>query len=232
MATAFVILFEGRSGSSHLTSLLNSHPNMRARPEELVKIKQRGEGAQEQIDWVLRSLEAPPNSPLQAVGFKTKLRDVIDRDAFTSALHDRRARILHLERQNLVKLAVSSINAARLAKSTGKYNLLKDTDRLPAAPIDVDELRTNITRRAEWQDMLRAYLESIELPILHLTYEGLLAGETRTLGRVFSFLDVPSAPVSSPILKNTPDDLRQAVSNFDELRSHFVGTPFEAMFDS
>ena len=33
------------------------------------------------------------------------------------------------------------------------------------------------------------------------------------------------------VRKNINDDLREAVSNFDELRSHYVGTPYEQMFD-
>ena len=33
------------------------------------------------------------------------------------------------------------------------------------------------------------------------------------------------------VRKNTNDDLREAVSNFDELRSHYIGTPYEQMFD-
>ncbi len=32
-------------------------------------------------------------------------------------------------------------------------------------------------------------------------------------------------------IKNTSDDLRKVIMNFDELRSHYIGTPFELMFD-
>jgi hypothetical protein len=38
-------------------------------------------------------------------------------------------------------------------------------------------------------------------------------------------------PLESRTLKHTNDDLRQVILNFDELRSDYVGTPYECMFD-
>jgi hypothetical protein len=38
-------------------------------------------------------------------------------------------------------------------------------------------------------------------------------------------------PARARVLKNTHDDLRLAVRNFDELRARYAGTRFEAMFD-
>ena len=32
-------------------------------------------------------------------------------------------------------------------------------------------------------------------------------------------------------VKVTSDDLRESIENFDDLREHYVGTEYEAMFD-
>src|ERR687891_188288 len=97
----FVILFEGRTGSSHLTQLLNSHRYIRARGEELKAAGERG-GADGQIDWVRKNLSLPRLSRIRAVGFKTKLRVVIDRHAFADTLRDLSPKIIHMTRRNVI----------------------------------------------------------------------------------------------------------------------------------
>jgi hypothetical protein len=44
-------------------------------------------------------------------------------------------------------------------------------------------------------------------------------------------LGVRSEPVQGAFIKNTSDDLREAVSNIDQLRFYYIGTPYEQMFD-
>jgi hypothetical protein len=59
----------------------------------------------------------------------------------------------------------------------------------------------------------------------------LLDDQRATLECVFSFLGVQYHPVQGRSIKNTNDNLREVVSNFDELLSYYVGTPYEQMFD-
>lgn len=230
MSAAFVILFEGRAGSTHLTKLLDSHPRIRAQREVLGGLKNRNKGSAAQLEWVDGALIAPPDGTLDAVGFKTKLRDVIDQAAFADVLMRHDARIVHLERQNLVKQALSGINAQKLARATGRYNLFDEADRLPPQHVDPEELRNNLLRREQWQEDLRAFLEQHALPTLHITYEALLADEPSIVRDVLQFLGVRPARLRSPVLKATSDNLREAVLNFDELVASFAGTRYEAMF--
>ena len=46
-----------------------------------------------------------------------------------------------------------------------------------------------------------------------------------------TFLTGRSRQVQGGTLKNTGDDLRSAVLNFDDLRRRYAGTRCEAMFD-
>ena len=68
----FVILFEGRTGSSYLISSLDSHPKVRAFGEVLVASKSVGHEAQaKRTKEILTTTFFSRN---KAIGFKTKLR--------------------------------------------------------------------------------------------------------------------------------------------------------------
>jgi hypothetical protein len=64
-----------------------------------------------------------------------------------------------------------------------------------------------------------------------VVYEDLVLHRQRALKEVCRFLRLRYRPLTSPLEKNTSDGLREAVANFDELRSRYVGTRYEAMFD-
>ena len=74
-------------------------------------------------------------------------------------------------------------------------------------------------------------IQNLELPVLHLQYEQLLVEPQATIDRIFSFLGVQSVEFHSELKKNTSDNLRDVVENFDELKERYVGTQFEHMFD-
>jgi hypothetical protein len=74
-------------------------------------------------------------------------------------------------------------------------------------------------------------MSSLGRPTLQLYYEDMLRDETAFMGRVFDFLNVTPRAVKGKTLKNTSDDLREAVPNFDVLRARYIGTRYEAMFD-
>jgi hypothetical protein len=64
-----------------------------------------------------------------------------------------------------------------------------------------------------------------------LFYEDLLEDEPGFVRRTLEFLNCTNLPLNSMTLKNTNDDLREAVVNFDELRAAYAGTRYESMFD-
>jgi hypothetical protein len=66
---------------------------------------------------------------------------------------------------------------------------------------------------------------------LRLSYEDLLEDPTDFVRRALAFLDAGIQPTVGATLKNTADDLRHAITNFDQLRARYVGTKYEQMFD-
>jgi hypothetical protein len=224
----YVLFFIGRTGSTYLTQALSSHPEIApgAEWEPLV-----GKDSNQQLQAVRTLLTHPPYGYHPAVGFKTKLKVVENPERLARLLKELGARIIILQRHNSIKHVVSLLNAHRIHDATGYWNLYKTEDRLPPATIDVAEFDRKLEQVEEEKRELETYANNLDLPTLFLYYEDMLVDQRAILDRVFSFLGVRFEPTQSKCHKNTNDDLREAVSNFDELRSHYVGTPYEQMFD-
>lgn len=227
----YVILFIERDGSTYLTSLLTAHPDIQGVYERLAVLKQQGASAAEQLGWARSFLQPPLVGRAAAIGFKTKLVDVLDQAGFARLLQEKRCRIIQMQRRNHVKAVVSRINARRLHEASGNWNLYKESDRMPPSAMDLGEFDQYLQERAQADQELNAYVQRLGLPTLKLVYEDLLRDREATLRSVFSFLRVRYIALTAKTLKNTSDDLRDAILNFDELKNHYQGTAYAAMFD-
>jgi LPS sulfotransferase NodH len=217
--TRFVILFPGRTGSSFLVSCLSSHPEVIAEGERLVR-----QSASWQRDWIDGLFGAPRKAPVRAVGFKTKLKDVADRDGFARELARHEVRLVTMARRNLVKLAVSTLNARRIHAATGRWNNAADAPPLGPLEAGVEEIAAMVDRCEREQREVLAFAESLARPTLHLDYEDLLVDRDAWLRRATDFLEVSPLPLASTVGKATDDDLRAALARYDEVRDHFAAT--------
>lgn len=223
-----MILFPGRAGSTYLNSILDQHPAIAMKGEVLGGIRKQGAAAQ--LEWTHRYLRGRVLARARAVGFKTKLRDVLDLDGFASELRSFDARMIELGRANDVKHAVSRINARRLHEITGRWNRLPDDPKLEPIAIAPADLEHHLRKAEEEKAAIHDFVASLGLPSLVLQYEDLLFDLQPTLARLFGFLGVPEISIAGRTQKNTADDLTRAVTNVDELRAHFAGTRYEDMF--
>jgi len=223
------MLFVERSGSTHLSTLLASHPDVLALREEFSQMAQRGEDGEAQLSWAKEFLTPPAVGRYAARGFKTKLVDIPDQERFGEILRDCSGRIVDLRRRNTLKGAVSTINAARLHESTGNWNLLNKGDRQPPFEVDIAELETLMEERENWDRELDDYVKQLALPTLPVMYEDLLHDEQDVLAGVFAFLGVSPKPLEQKTYKNTSDDLSQVIVNFDQVRERYAGTKYEEM---
>ncbi len=226
----FVILFVERAGSTYLVTALKSHPEVRAVTEKFDAMREEGKGAAEQLSWAREFLTPPWFGPHRAIGFKTKLVDVLDHEGFAQLLRHHNCRVIRLQRHNTIKAVVSTLNARRQWKTSGNWNLLKESHRLPAFSVDLAEFDVLLKQREKMDRELGDYIKQLELPTLSLQYEDLLHNRDKFLNQVFDFLGVSVRPVEGMTLKNTKDDLREAILNFEELRKRYDGTPYEPMF--
>src|ERR687896_159339 len=139
----FVILFMGRSGSTYLIGTLASHPEIVAKWEGVVGSKDDGDA---QLKRARKFLTQPPHGRYIAVGFKSKLGEVEDREGFATLLREVGARIILLGRRNSVKHVVSRVNSEQIYNATGYWNLWNEEDRLPPSTIDVADFDRRLER--------------------------------------------------------------------------------------
>jgi len=227
----FVILFVERAGSTYLTTALKSHPGVLALTEKLGALRDEGKGAEEQLEWTRTFFAAPLLGRHRVIGFKTKLIDVLDPEGFARLLQQHRCRIIQMRRRNAVKGVVSTLNARRQWQASGNWNLLSESTRQPAFVVDPAEFDSLLQEREQLDRDLVQYTERLHLPTLELFYEDLLVDEQTFVAQALNFLDIRHRPLPGATLKNTGDDLRQAILNFDELRTRYAGTDYESMFD-
>jgi hypothetical protein len=211
--------------------MLKEHPDIQAGFEKFAVLKQQGLGGKEQLEWLEGYLTPPWIGKKAALGFKTKLVDVLDMDGFTQLLKEKHCHIVQMRRRNMVKAVVSRINARRLYEASGNWNLYKESDRLPPLAIDYEEFDQFLLERKQADQALDAYVSGLDLPKIKVDYEDLLVNREKIMQNLFAFIKVRPQQLQGKTLKNTQDDLREVVLNFDDLRARYAGTAYEPMFD-
>lgn len=214
---SFVILFPGRTGSSWLVSALEGHPRIDVRGEILV-----GLDAARQRRLIEERLGT--GSPTTRVrGFKTKLKDVADLDGLRATIGDR-VRVVHMQRRDLLRLAISTVNARRLHRSTGRWNRSDGVRELPPLEIDVGVMIETIDACAAAVERLGTFVASLAAPVLEVDYAEVLESPSELLQRVQRHVGVEPRSLRSAVLKNTGTDLHTAIANFDRFAGELSRT--------
>ena len=225
----FVILFEGRTASTFIAEKLNSHSLIKAHKEILGPL--RNDPPYAQIKAARKVLKRKCINSHKAVGFKTKLRVINDPVGFAEVLHELNVKIIHMKRKNIVKTALSEIFSNMLKKERNNYNIYNENHKLGTVYVDFKDFNWTLHLREDLNSKLEDYVSRLNLPVLSIYYENILLDLEGTLKTIFDFIDVPYEKTSSEMVKHTNDNLREAISNFDELKSHYLHTKYEDMFD-
>jgi hypothetical protein len=247
----FMIMFEGRNGSSQLVSLLNAHPNILCYPEIAVSLD--SEVQIELIKAVAGGRDLRPLTPyaaddtfypqgfakkweagaFQAVGFKTKVADLKNIVGAIDALENARYHVIYLKRSNPLKAVLSWINGRRIADKTNQWNARAPGDIDGPIQVNMDDFRNGLRHRQLLESLHRWFFDNYRGRKMTVAYEDMLADQAAFLGRVTGFLGsqcVASAFVGS-FLKSTPDSLRKAVANYDDLEREYRNTEFARFLD-
>jgi hypothetical protein len=235
----FCIVTAGRTGSTWLRLLLDSHPDITCHGEvfgeNLSTLAATGsdahhgllaERAADPHGFLVRRVFAP--SRCRAVGFKVLNRQLTQRwPSLLDALRgEPGVRIVHLVRRNLLKRFVSEYfvgtvthrHSARSSEATADVRPI----RIPVESILADLS----TVRREVDAMREAFRQH---PMHEIAYEDCVSDPERALGGLLGFLGAAPAPLDADIRKLLPDDLGMLVENLDELATALRGGPFEPM---
>ena len=134
MVNKYVLFLVGRVGSTYLTTLLNSHPDILALSEEIKDFDKTV-----QLDWTRKFLTPPLVSTSGVRGFNVKLVHIGAPPEFADLLREQGCKIIHMVRRNRIKAVVSRINGNRLYEKTGMWGLFDETNRLPSFEIDLNQ---------------------------------------------------------------------------------------------
>ena len=223
----FILLFQGRTGSSYLMDALNRHSGIFADGEILANYS----NSEPQLNRLLKFYSQNDTKKAVACGFKTKLRDIRDKVEFKKLLENEGIRVIYLERKNVIKTVVSKFNAYRLNNLKGVWNITDGKDRISKEAIDVNEFNKWLSGTLNYKEELEEFVSKLELSLLYLYYEDLMLDESGVFNKIFNFLGVGFEDIKGRFIKYTDDDLKKSLVNFDELKRHYKGTVFENMFD-
>ncbi len=222
----FVILCLGRTGSTHLVSLLDSHPQIRCFGELFT----HHEGTLDEA-YVTSSQSDPQDyvdhltAPLteSAVGFKLPLSSIRAHPDALGLLEPRDLRMVRLCRLNLLALFVSRrlLASTRVPQSTrgdyGDATVVLDPKQCLA-----------VFRRTEEHER---YLDEIAAgkPVFRITYEELVTG--RRLAEIQRFLGVEPAALRSPFNRIRSRPLAETIENWSEVEDALRDSPYERFLE-
>jgi hypothetical protein len=224
----FCIVTNGRTGSSPLVDLLNSHPAIRC-DEELLKewrdlpfLYVRGHAAQAKREGCAAygfklNTGAVRLAPVETGNFG-KLIDLLASDGFS---------FIWLQRRNLVRQVVSGLRGREHG-----FQIRGDEHSETRIVADPVQLVASLRTFAYQADVIGQRLEPY--PHLDLWYEDDLedpAVHQRTVDKICDYLGLPGAPVSTEFRKVAPARLHDAIANYDEIAQVLAPTPFAAFLD-
>jgi LPS sulfotransferase NodH len=216
--TRFVIFCQGRTGSSLLRSLLNSHPAVRCEGEILA----------DPVADPLKFLEETARSSAKPVfGFKVKIYQLadaqnVDPQEFLGDLRDRSYRIVYLRRNNLLRHAISNT----FAEARRSYHDRSAGPR-PSLTVDPGQIIGVMQRRQKHLENEAAVLEGFDF--LTVDYEKDLLDPMQhqsTADRVFTFLGIEPAAVETDLSRSVSGSLSERIANYDELAAALEDTEF------
>jgi LPS sulfotransferase NodH len=224
--TRFVIIFSGRSGSTHLRSLLNNHPDIFCRDE---KFHDKNKNySSDRVNTIAKELSSVFSSNKNVVGFKFKFPEqhewYPEVEDFIQKEED--IKIIFLYRKNIVKQAISKQNQLIVYKNIKDSNILKNQNHI----------KTSIFLDVNWvKDKAELIMRSYAFyygkyknskNFIKICYEDLVLNQDKEMERIFNFLNVKPERVESHFQKITNDDLKNAVSNYEELKNGLNQTKF------
>lgn len=229
----FVIFGQGRTGSSLLVDLLNSHPDIRCESELYNRDTDVFFSAATMRSYAEGRSRVVPEA---AYGFKFKvyqLRDqkVADVPGFVHRFHHDGWKIIYLWRENLLRHALS--NAVSMLRGTAH---LKKGEKLAKSlypfTMDARVLLEHMDNRAAALREERAILQGIAH--LDINYErDLRSPLTRTaaLQRTLEFLGMPHYELQTGLQRISAESLREMLANYDEIAAALKARGYEHFLD-
>jgi hypothetical protein len=211
-----------------LLSMLNSHPRVFADSEIFRELNGRDETD------ILKGIFTRQPVFLQAVGFKLFFShplDTKDSKLWTLLKEMEDLRVIHLKRNDLIKVVVSREIALKTRKwvyHISKYEQEALSLSEKRITIDCKNAEEIINQIETWNGSCSELFP--EHPLLVVTYEDLVQRTSSEFKRITDFLELSYVRPKTHYVKQNPEPLSDLVNNYDEFRSYFNKTKWAPFF--
>jgi len=232
-----------RSGTTLIRTTLDNHPQIKAFGEAFVftgrfkqasgdpnsyqqylnesRIRQMRDlvNRAQTVEAYLDDLYSTPG--YKAVGFKLMLPHAREFPMVLEYLKHHKIRAIHVVRKNVLKTLVSRTVKKTAGIAHTKQAVSKTTTKLRTHRLLKDLGRIQKSNE-DWAAALRDF-NSIQV-----VYEDFVKSRADETRRMFDFLEVePLEGVKSQLVKLNPEDIREVVTNYEEVERTLRGTEFE-----
>lgn len=242
----FIVAGTQRTGTSVIDSTLNSHPDICCLSEVFIFAKGKGKnmkGSYRQFinrdrrarmirHYVDRSRlvsqyldDLYGSADVAAMGFKFMLSQAQAFPAARRYIQKRGITVLHVVRENSLKTLVSRVSARSTKLYHSKEAVQVNKIHIPTRRL-TRELEKIQAENRRWEQI------AANNPYVKIPYEVFSADRERALQPALNQLGLEYVEsMSSDLKKIIPDNLPDAVENYDEVAQTLAGTRFEAFLD-
>tara|TARA_R110002124_G_scaffold287349_1_gene473554 strand:- start:6028 stop:6759 length:732 start_codon:yes stop_codon:yes gene_type:complete len=220
----FIVLTRSRTGSNLLISLLNAHQNIEAHGEIFARLHHK------------TSMEIWNNTFgikrkwIKRVGFKIFYYHPLDSDdsiVWDQLLKDKSIKVIHLQRENLLRVHLSRLIAGKTDVWTNSGK--EKTTSSKNVEVSIDEMFDDFKQTQFLIEKAASDFRSHEF--VDIRYETLAANKQAEMTKLFKFLDLPNEKVSSDLKKQNPEKLEDLIINYQEVREALENTEYEHFLD-
>ena len=256
----FLIWFTGRTGSTYLCDLLNSHTTIYCRREDFSEIRvassEYTQGPKIEINGsqFFRRLHRPQgdiehpdqsqtvdylhhlfSQEFTACGFKLKFPNqfLAFPEVVDAAHRIENLRLIGLYRNNVLKQAISLSNVERIRQlGVANSGNAKCAVNLQPLELNIDEALKHARFFARCKNELKKFASEFQ-NVFYVAYEDLCKQPDKTLNELLEFLQVDgdAKKMYSNFKKITPDRISDAISNYDQLVTAVNGTDLQLFLD-
>ena len=259
--TPYFIWFTGRTGSTLLCDLLDSHPQIFSRMEDFSEIAVPPDSPNDSTQAVIefkgihyvrkilshnQQIDDPSSEQVvdylkriysanySACGFKFKFptQAAVFPEVLEQLQQIEGLKVIELIRQNVLKQSISLRNVERIRGLKEKVSC-NVTAEIELEPLQLDV--PMVIQHARFFLRSREAFHEVSRQfndVLPVTYEDLNEDTPATVKKVLEFLNVDAEiELQTKFFKTTPDRISAAVANYDELVQAVAGTELEAFLD-
>jgi LPS sulfotransferase NodH len=219
----FVVIARARTGSNLLLSLLNNHQQIRAFGEKFSRLGNK--------NTKLIFNEIFPKKSTKTIGFKLFYYHPIDsedKSIWEILKNDTNFKIIHLQRKNVLRTHISELIARKLDlwtdRGRSEIGLVKKKIN-----INVDEFYRVLEKNEKQIEKVKNKFQQHKM--IDVFYEDLVDNRSKTMERVFDFLNVSNHDSKTDLIKQNPEKMNDLIMNYEELVEKLINSKYSFMLE-